>query len=79
MSASSPANNIDDYNRLYNEGNSAGKGYAIGMGSENINELSQALDAELLLYRDELAVYKKSDGTLVGVGDANGPWAVDLS
>jgi hypothetical protein len=64
----------------WRRGNEAGRGYSVGPDDGDINDLASEL-GELVVrsfQTDQPAVYRRPDGTLVGVGDANGPWAVDL-
>lgn len=68
-----------DANFNWTKGNNAGNGYEVGSEDDDINEIEGI--GELVVRASsssEVAVYRKPDGSFVGVGDAEGPWAVDL-
>lgn len=62
----------------WRKGNNAGLGYAVGRETDDINHIRGI--GKLIRPSsnpDEIAIYKDGN-TYVGVGDAHGPWAVDL-
>lgn len=72
--------------KAYREGNNNGEGfsplgYEEGDGPErDLSDLEEELQAIFRYFVDNtIAVYEDKDGQLIGVGDANGPWAVKLS
>jgi len=71
--------NMLTYDAQWIEGNNAGNGYSIGEESDGINNLHIG---ELLVRSsssDRVAVYRLPlTRRLVAVGDAGGPWAVDV-
>ena len=71
--------NMQRYNELFETWhrlNDHGQGYS--PEGKDINRLTFAeLVIESLCF-DELAIYRLDDGTLVGVGNANGLWAIDF-
>jgi malic enzyme len=73
-----------NYLDMYRTRNNNGEGFAVGNEDDRIMDVGDYLAADLggewtLTEHDgDLAVY--TDGTrVVGVGDANGPWACILS
>lgn len=68
-----------DYDSIWNQGNNSGEGYAVGGDNDDIN----SLDIGSLIVRADtdtgVAVYERESGSLTAVGDANGPWAVDIA
>ena len=70
----------DDYDRQWAQGNNAGDGYAVGDEEDDINDLADEVGGALIQASPGhgVAVYRRDDGSLVAVGDAYGPWAVDL-
>jgi hypothetical protein len=71
--------NPDDYDLQWARGNNAGDGYAVGDEGDDIDDLADEVGGTLIHWPGHgVAVYRRSDGSLVAVGDAYGPWAVDL-
>lgn len=67
-----------ELNKLWNAGNDAGDGYGVGDDSDDINKIKGIGKLVSKSNRnDEVAVYEKGNKYIV-VGDANGPWAVDV-
>lgn len=66
----------DEVLSLWRKGNDAGEGFAVGEEGYDIDEIDGIGD--YLYTAEDIAVYQDGD-TLVGVADANGPWAVKLS
>lgn len=67
-----------DYDRIWDDENDAGRGYAVGDESDDINEidgLGRLIEASDRVGR--VAVYRADSGAITIVGDAWGPWAVD--
>jgi len=68
------------YDEAYRILNNAGMGYAVGEDDDDINELAELLGAELIVTstsNDRVAVYRRGE-QLILVGDAHGPWAVNV-
>ena len=61
--------------------NSGGEGFSVGDEGDSISEAVSREGWELLhesRESDGLAIAKKPSGDLVAIGDAEGPWGVDL-
>lgn len=83
-------NTMREAKQAWRKGNDAGEGFGIGPvfadHETTVDEAVDALldgpeDAKLWMPReatDEIAVVELHDGRLVGIGDANGAWAVYL-
>ena len=68
---------MTDYNKLYNELNNAGEGYAVD--GDDINAIEGIGDLVQRSYStSDVAVYDAGSKYVV-VGDANGLWAADVS
>lgn len=68
-----------DLEKAWHRGNNAGKGYAVGNEKDTPKEACKSEGWKILSAEYDICIAKKPDGTLVGVGDAHGPWAVDLA
>ncbi|MDP3940632.1 MAG: hypothetical protein Q8R92_21165 [Deltaproteobacteria bacterium] len=65
----------------WTEGNDEGRGCAVGDENMTAEEAALWEGWEVLHAREasnDICIARKPDGGLVGIGDANGPWAVDL-
>lgn len=71
------ANLSQDFDGVWNAGNDAGNGFAVGDEDDDINEIPGygALVIESA-NSGAVSVYLASDGAITIVGNANGPWAV---
>ena len=70
-----------DYNKIWNELNNDGEGFSIGSFTDDINDIPN-LDGFTLIKKSEndndVAVYHDGVGSMVIVGNSNGPWAVNV-
>ncbi len=65
--------------RAWHKGDDHGLGYAVGRPTDDVNMIRGLGRLVEEAYTDsDIAIYRTPAGTLIGVGDANGPWAVDL-
>ena len=72
---------LGSYDEAYRILDNAGAGYAVGEEDDDINELAELLGAELVVTStsdDRVAVYRRGE-RLILVGDAHGPWAVNVN
>ena len=69
--------NCNEQDALWGAGNDDGMGYAVGAEDDNINSLEIGQLVWPSPSRDKVAVYVTANG-IVAVGDANGPWAVQI-
>lgn len=58
--------------------NDKGNGWAPAVEEIDIELIEEAEEAEYMYTEDQVYVFSRKDGSVFGVGDANGPWAVDL-
>lgn len=68
--------------RRWREGNDRGLGYAVGQAGQSPAEAAEEEGWAIVRRQradDDILVARKGDGGLVAIGDANGPWAVDLA
>lgn len=67
---------IEEYKAL----NNMGHGYAVGEQDDDINEIQGIGQLVAKAHSDsDIALYRSEDGIYTGVGNANGPWAIQLT
>jgi len=69
------------YREMWIVANNAAKGYAVGDANDSPVEACAKEGWEILFVpkaNDQICIARKSNGSIVGVGDGHGPWAVDL-
>ena len=67
-----------DYNKIWEELNNDGEGFAVGDVDEDVNNIEGLRDYELIKKAEtdnDVAVYVKGSQVII-VGWSNGPWAV---
>lgn len=70
------------YHGSWIAGNKAGEGYAVGNEDDSPEEACAREGWEILhvwAATDQICIARKPNGSIVGVGDGHGPWAVDLA
>lgn len=67
--------------KQFSEKNDSGEGFAVGAEGQTVEE-AIAQEGWVLLWErwtdDSLSLAQRADGSYVAVGDAGGPWAVDI-
>lgn len=67
-----------DADALWHAGNDAGEGYPVGDDYDHVNRLTIGHLIVSARSRSHVAVYLQPQGTITAVGQAHGPWAVDI-
>ena len=69
--------NRNEQDALWGAGNDDGNGYAVGLEDDSVNRLTIGRLIWPSSSADKVAVYVTPNG-IVAVGNANGPWAVQI-
>lgn len=81
----------DEHDRVWTRLNNEGAGYPIGEYDPSVTDPGRPPEPEdacetegwTILWRrqhdGQICIARKPNGTIVGVGQVNGPWAIDLT